>query len=113
MSARVLPGRGGKGPSVWAPDACTPADSAFPASPLVGEPQPGVLFGLGEVERGLPPPQRVSPGLGSGPGRPPLPPCLASTVAAKRKKLGDRCHGNVPTRIPSINHQLLGRQAPV
>lgn len=38
---------------------------------------------------------------------------LARMVTAKRKKLGGGCQENVPTLIPAINHQLLGRQAPV
>lgn len=43
---------------------------------------------------------------------PSLFPHLASTVTAKRKKLGDGCQGNVPTLIPSINHQLPGHRGP-
>lgn len=71
---------------------------------------PGARSGLGEVEGSLPLP------WGSQVlclrARPPSPPLrLASPLTAERKKLGDRCQGNVPTVVPSINHGAPGYRA--
>lgn len=71
---------------------------------------PGARSGLGEVEGSLLLPwgsQVLC--LRSWPRSPLL--RLASPVTAKRKKLGDRCQGNVPTVVPSINHWLPGHRA--